>query len=116
MPRRPNQLALVDRLSPAAEGSILRCHLTRRPGAQSYALGYDHAREKRTSYITGKKAELIAGVTDLLVQSLGKRAEDIVVLIEELDPDNWGQGGITASEIRRRRVATMAKHEGEKTS
>jgi len=36
-------------------------------------------------------------------------------LIEELDPDNWGQGGITASEIRRRRVATMAKHEREKT-
>lgn len=63
-----------------------------------------------------KKAELIAGVTDLLVQSLDKRAEDVVVLIEELDPDNWGQGGIPASEIRRRRVATMAKHEGKKTS
>jgi 4-oxalocrotonate tautomerase len=63
-----------------------------------------------------KKAELIAGVTDLLVQSLGKRAEDIVVLIEELDPDNWGQGGITASELRRRRVATTAEREGEKTS
>ena len=62
-----------------------------------------------------KKAEIIAGVTDLLVQSLDKRAQDVVVLIEEIDPDNWGQGGITASEIRRRRVATMAKHEGEKT-
>ncbi|MCA3363227.1 MAG: 4-oxalocrotonate tautomerase family protein [Roseomonas sp.] len=70
-------------------------------------------REPATS--SQKKAELIAGVTDLLVQSLGKRAEDIVVLIEELDSDNWGQGGITASELRRRRVATMAKHEGEKT-
>ena len=63
-----------------------------------------------------KKAEIIAGVTDLLVQSLGKRAEDVVVLIEELDPDNWGQGGITASEIRRRRVATAAEHQGDKTS
>ena len=63
-----------------------------------------------------KKAELIAGVTDLLVQSLGKRAESIVVLIEELDPDNRGQGGITASELRRRRVATTAEREGEKTS
>ncbi|MCA3356362.1 MAG: 4-oxalocrotonate tautomerase family protein [Roseomonas sp.] len=63
-----------------------------------------------------KKAEIIAGVTDLLVQSLDKRAEDVVVLIEELDPDNWGQGGITASEIRRRRVATAAEHQGEKTS
>jgi 4-oxalocrotonate tautomerase len=63
-----------------------------------------------------KKAELIAGVTTLLVETLDKHAEDVVVLIEELDPDNWGQGGITASERRRRRVATMAKHEGAKTS
>lgn len=63
-----------------------------------------------------KKAELIAGVTDLLVETLDKHAEDVVVLIEELDPDNWGQGGITASELRRRRVATTAEREGEKTS
>jgi len=62
-----------------------------------------------------KKAEIIAGVTELLVETLDKRAEDVVVLIEELDPNNWGQGGITASEIRRRRVATAAEHEGEKT-
>jgi 4-oxalocrotonate tautomerase len=63
-----------------------------------------------------KKAELIARITELLVETLDKRTEDVVVLIEELDPDNWGQGGITASEIRRRRVTTMAEHEGEKTS
>ncbi|MCA3417228.1 MAG: 4-oxalocrotonate tautomerase family protein [Roseomonas sp.] len=63
-----------------------------------------------------KKAEIIAGVTELLVETLDKRAEDVVVLIEELDPDNWGQGGIAASEIRRRRVATAAEHQGEKTS
>ena len=63
-----------------------------------------------------KKAELIAGVTDLLVETLDKHAEDVVVLIEELDPDNWGQGGITASELRSRRVATTAEREGEKTS
>ena len=47
-----------------------------------------------------KKAELIAGVTRLMVDTLGKRAEDVVVLIEELDPDNWGQGGMTASQLR----------------
>ena len=62
-----------------------------------------------------KKAELITRVTDLLVETLGKRAEDVVVLIEELDPDNWGQGGVTASEIRRRRLTTIAEHQGEKT-
>jgi 4-oxalocrotonate tautomerase len=52
----------------------------------------------------------------LLVETLDKRTEDVVVLIEELDPDNWGQGGITASELRRRRIATTAEREGEKTS
>jgi len=62
-----------------------------------------------------KKAEIIAGITELLVETLDKRAEDVVVLIEELDPDNWGQGGVTASEIRRRRVATT-EHQGDKTS
>lgn len=51
-----------------------------------------------------KKAELIAGITALLAQSLGKRPEDVVVLIEELDPDDWGQGGVTATELRRRRA------------
>ena len=59
-----------------------------------------------------KKAEIIAGVTELLVENLDKRAEDVVVLIEELDPDNWGQGGITASEMRRRRKAA-ARHHGD---
>ena len=62
-----------------------------------------------------KKAEIIAGVTELLVETLDKRAEDVVVLIEELDPDNWGHGGVTASELRRRRVATTEQH-GETTS
>ncbi len=71
-------------------------------------------REPATS--SEKKAELISGITELLVETLNKRAEDVVVLIEELDPDNWGQGGITASEIRRRRVVTAAEHQGEKTS
>jgi 4-oxalocrotonate tautomerase len=58
-----------------------------------------------------KKAKLISGVTDLLVATLGKRAEDVVVLIEELDPDNWGQGGITATELRRRRATNSNRRD-----
>ncbi|MBM3588259.1 MAG: 4-oxalocrotonate tautomerase family protein [Alphaproteobacteria bacterium] len=60
-----------------------------------------------------KKAELIAGVTGLLVETLSKRAEDVVVLIEELDPDNRGQGGITASTLKHRRDPTT-EHQGVK--
>ena len=46
------------------------------------------------------KAELITGITALLVETLGKRPQDVVVLIEELDADNWGQGGVTATQLR----------------
>ena len=50
-----------------------------------------------------RKKALIAGVTQLLATTLDKRADDVVVLIEEHDPDNWGQGGVTATELRQRR-------------
>jgi len=49
------------------------------------------------------KARLISGVTQLLHDVLGKRPEDVVVLIDEIDPDNWGQGGEPATLIRQRR-------------
>ncbi|WP_422084361.1 tautomerase family protein [Variovorax sp.] len=52
-----------------------------------------------------KKAALIAGATRLLQEVLGKRPEDVTVLIDEIDPDNWGQGGESATELRQRRRA-----------
>ena len=50
-----------------------------------------------------QKTRLIAGVTQLLQDVLAKRAADVVVLIDEIDPDNWGQGGETATVLRQRR-------------
>ena len=40
-----------------------------------------------------KKAELIAGVTKLLQDVLGKDPATTVVIIEEVSSDNWGVGG-----------------------
>jgi 4-oxalocrotonate tautomerase len=57
---------------------------------------------------TQTKADLVAGITRLMVETLGKRAQDVVVLIEEIDPDNWGQGGVTATELRRARDAARS--------
>jgi len=51
-----------------------------------------------------QKAALIQGVTQLLVDVLAKRSEDVTVLIDEIDPDNWGQGGESASVLRQRRA------------
>lgn len=40
-----------------------------------------------------QKAELIKGTTALLVDVLGKNPATTVVIIEEVDSDNWGIGG-----------------------
>ena len=40
-----------------------------------------------------QKARLIKGVTDLLVETLDKNRATTVVVIEEVDTDNWGIGG-----------------------
>ncbi len=47
-----------------------------------------------------KKAELIKGVTELLVNVLGKNPQTTVVVIDEVDMDNWGIGGESVS-VRR---------------
>lgn len=48
-----------------------------------------------------KKAQLIKGVTDLLVTVLGKNPQTTVVVIEEVETDNWGIGGVSVTERRR---------------
>lgn len=48
-----------------------------------------------------KKAALIEGVTTLLQTELGKNPETTVVVIDEVDTDNWGIGGKTVTQRRR---------------
>ncbi|MGE7667009.1 tautomerase family protein [Ureibacillus composti] len=48
-----------------------------------------------------KKAELITGATQLLVDVLGKNPNTTVVVIDEVDTDNWGIGGETIT-VRRK--------------
>lgn len=48
-----------------------------------------------------QKAELIKGVTDLLVRVLNKNPATTVVIIEEVDMDNWGIGGQSITERRK---------------
>jgi 4-oxalocrotonate tautomerase len=48
-----------------------------------------------------QKAALIKGVTDLLVKVLDKNPATTVVVIDEVDTDNWGIGGETVTSRRR---------------
>ncbi|MBN2751321.1 MAG: 4-oxalocrotonate tautomerase family protein [Rhodospirillaceae bacterium] len=49
-----------------------------------------------------KKAELIAGVTALLRDVLGKTPATTVVIIDEVETDNWGIGGESVTARRSR--------------
>lgn len=48
-----------------------------------------------------QKAELIAGVTELLARVLGKNPATTVVTIDEVPMDNWGIGGRSVTVLRR---------------
>lgn len=47
-----------------------------------------------------QKAELISGVTQLLVDVLNKNPATTVVVIDEVNTDNWGIGGEVVTALR----------------
>ncbi|WP_144600421.1 2-hydroxymuconate tautomerase family protein [Campylobacter coli] len=48
-----------------------------------------------------QKQELIEGVTDLLAKVLNKNKASTVVIIDEIEMDNYGLGGKTVTEVRK---------------
>jgi 4-oxalocrotonate tautomerase len=63
---------------------------------------YVNIKVTREGVSADQKIELIAGVTKLLTDVLGKNPATTVVVIDEVDTDNWGIGGETVT-IRRSR-------------
>ena len=55
-----------------------------------------------TSVAREEKAALIKGVSELLRDVLGKSMDSTDVVIEEVDPGNWGWGGLPVLEYRKR--------------
>lgn len=52
-----------------------------------------------------QKRALIKGVSDLLYQVMGKDPATTFVVIDEVELDNWGVGGVTTREYRARLAA-----------
>lgn len=50
---------------------------------------------------TEQKQELIAEVTDLLAKVLNKNKSSTVVIIDEIDTDNYGLGGKSITQARK---------------
>ena len=62
---------------------------------------YVNIKVTREGVTRERKAQLIAGVTGLLVRVLQKNPATTHVVIDEVDLDNWGLGGLTVTEFRR---------------
>jgi 4-oxalocrotonate tautomerase len=54
---------------------------------------YVNIKITKTGATAEQKAALIAGATDLLQRVLNKNPATTVVVIDEVDTDNWGVGG-----------------------
>jgi 4-oxalocrotonate tautomerase len=63
---------------------------------------YVNIKITREGATTEQKATIIREVTRLLVDTLGKNPATTVVVIEEVETDNWGIGGETVT-VRRKR-------------
>ena len=63
---------------------------------------YVNIKITREGATAAQKARLIAGVTGLLQEVLGKNPVTTVVVIDEVETDNWGIGGESIT-VRRQR-------------
>lgn len=61
---------------------------------------YVNIRITREGATAAQKAELIRGVTALLRDVLGKNPQTTVVVIDEVETDNWGIAGETVTARR----------------
>ena len=57
------------------------------------------------SVTADEEAALIKGASELLLDVLKKPLDATFVIIEEVEMDNWGFGGLPVAEFRRRRGA-----------
>ena len=64
---------------------------------------YVNIKITREGVTTEQKAELIRLVTEMLRDKLGKNPATTVVVIDEVDTDNWGIGGESVT-VRRKRT------------
>jgi 4-oxalocrotonate tautomerase len=66
------------------------------------AMPYVNIKITREGATRAQKAEIIKGVTDLLVRVLDKDPNGTFVVIDEIALEDWGVGGLPVDEFRRK--------------
>jgi 4-oxalocrotonate tautomerase len=72
------------------------------PDREGIAMPYVNIKITKEGATYDQKAELIKGVTQLLVDVLGKNPDRVFVVIDEVETDNWGVGGETITARRKK--------------
>jgi len=62
---------------------------------------YINVQVTREGVTLQQKRDIIAGVTRLMQDILNKKPQRTHVVIQEIETDNWGVGGITVTEDRK---------------
>jgi len=80
----------VQQQRPAAAVSIPRTN----------AMPYVNVKITRDGVSADQKRKLVEDITASLVTHLGKRPEHIHIVIDEIDPENWGFAGMLTTDYR----------------
>ncbi len=62
---------------------------------------YINVRITKDGVTAEQKKQIVEEMTQTLVQVLGKKPEHIHIIIDEVEPENWGFAGMLTTEYRR---------------
>lgn len=62
---------------------------------------YVNVKITRDGVTAEQKARIVAEITQTLVRVLGKKPEHTHIVIDEIDPENWGFAGVLTTEYRK---------------
>jgi 4-oxalocrotonate tautomerase len=60
-----------------------------------------HVRITKDGVTAEQKTQIVREMTDTLVRVLGKRPEHTHIIIDEVEPENWGFAGMLTTDYRR---------------
>lgn len=62
---------------------------------------YVNVKITRDGATAERKAQIVAEITQTLQRVLGKKPEHTHIVIDEIDPENWGFAGALTTEYRK---------------
>ncbi len=63
---------------------------------------YVNVKITKDGVTTAQKKQIVEEITQTLVSVLGKKPEHIHIVIDEIEPENWGYAGMLTTEYRER--------------